>query len=74
MEIIEQKKISSKISVEDLYEVMQLVYERTFMQYIKKIVIALQNGDTARAYERKAELLDMYDKLIYIMLYGILSE
>lgn len=73
MEIIDTQKLSSKICVEDLYEVMQLVYERTFMHHIKKIILDLKSNKSESAAERKGQLLEMYDKLIYIMLYGILS-
>lgn len=74
MEIIDtSQNLSPKISVDDLYVVMQLVYEKTFMSQIKKIVLCQNQGDMESAYERKQTLLDMYDKLIYIMLHGILA-
>lgn len=73
IEIINTKNISDKISLGDLYEVMQLLYEKTFMYHIAKIIKCIQNDDMQSALDRKAKLLDMYDKLIYIMLNGILS-
>lgn len=73
LEMLNEENISEKISLADLYEVMQLLYEKTFMHQIWKIIRCIKKGDLSAARERETALLDMYDKLIYIMLHGILS-
>lgn len=73
VEILNIENISDKISIDDLNDVIQLIYEKTFMIQLKKIIVCLKEGDLVSAEERKKILLDMYDKLIYIMLHGILS-
>lgn len=73
IEILNEENISDNISLRDLYEVMQLLYEKTFMFQIKKIILCLKANDFVMVQERRASLLDMYDKLIYIMIHGIVS-
>lgn len=71
MEIVSSGNLNLEISIDNLFDVMRLVYERTFMPQLKKIIFAI-NEETATT--KKEELLSKYDKLIYIMLNGILNE
>ncbi len=72
-EIINAEKITEKVSFENIYQVIQIVIEKTFVPQIKKIVLALTNNQTDEANELRNNLLGIYDTLIYIILYGILS-
>ena len=71
MEIVSSGNLNPEISIDNLFDVMRLVYERTFMPQLKKIIFAI-NEEVATT--KKKELLSKYDKLIYIMLNGILNK
>ncbi len=74
MEIVSGGNLNPEISVDNLFDVMRLVYERTFMPHLKRIISAVKQNDIKTVLSRKEELLSVYDKLIYIMLNGILNK
>ena len=72
LQIVQSEAHKINISQEDLYMVMQTVYENMFMFNVSKIVKAIKQNDILLAKKRQEALLSRYDNLIRVMLYGIL--
>lgn len=72
LQIVQSETHKINISQEDLYLVMQTVYENMFMFNMNKIVKAVKQNDILLAKKRQEALLSRYDNLIRVMLYGIL--
>ncbi len=73
LEIIHYGNLKDNIDDENLYEIFRMVYENMSIRYINKIIMCIKNGDSDSAHKRIKNLFELYDKLIYIMLNGILS-
>ena len=74
LEILHAANVKKNISDSELLEVMKLVYDNMFLTDMAKIVDALHAGDTAHAQKLSDDLLDLYTRLIHVLLYGMLRE
>lgn len=73
LEIIHAAKVEKNIPDSELLEVMNIIYDNMFLNYIYKIISALKKGDNALAGKLSDDLLGLYTRLIHVLLYGILS-
>ena len=74
MEIMHTSNVKKNLSDSELLDVMKIVYYSLFMNDMHKITTAQLNGDNAHAQKMSEDLLNLYSRLINVLLYGILSE
>ena len=73
LEIIHAANEKVNVSDEELYSTMRVMYDHLFLKYMRQIVALNARGDTAGTVQAQKELLARYDRLIQILLYGILA-
>ncbi|HIW85260.1 MAG TPA: TetR/AcrR family transcriptional regulator [Candidatus Eubacterium faecipullorum] len=74
LEIIYSANVVKSISDNEMLEVMKLIYDNMFLTNMHKIITATLKGDTAHAQKLSDDLLDLYTRLIHVLLYGMLRE
>lgn len=74
LEIIHIAKCERNIPDSELLEVMKVVYDNMFLNDMYKIVEALLKGDATRAGKLKDDLLGLYNRLIHVLLCGIIAD
>ena len=73
LEIIHTAHERVNVSDEELYSTMRVMYNHLLIQYMHRVVDLKAEGDTAGMERERQELLHRYDRLIQILLYGILA-
>ena len=53
---------------------MKVVYDNMFLNDMYKIIITLNKGDTAHAKILSDDLLGLYNRLINVLLHGIIAD
>lgn len=74
MEILHTANIKMNLSDSELLEVMKVVYDSLFLNDMHKIVTTQLKGNYAHANKMSEDLLDLYGRLINVLLHGIISE
>lgn len=74
LEIIHMANVERNIPDNELLEVMKVVYDNMFLNDMYKIIITLNKGDTAHAKILSDDLLGRYNKLINVLLHGIIAD
>lgn len=62
------------ISDDDLHEILKTLYDNLFIQYMNKFVLAVKCGDEITAQYYKDYLLKLNDKVIQVILYGVIEK
>lgn len=73
LEIIHASGARLAVADADMYSTMRVMYDYLLVVYMHKVVDLYAVGDTAGADREQQALLDHYDRLIYILLHGILA-
>lgn len=73
LEIIHTANESVHVSDEELYTTMRVMYNYLLVKYMRRVVELNAAGDTVGVDRERKELLDRYDRLIHILLHGILA-
>lgn len=73
LEIIHASGARVHVSDADLYSTMRVMYDYLLIQYMQRVVDLSTAGDAAGADREQQALLDHYDRLIDILLHGILA-
>lgn len=73
LEIIHASDETVCVSDEDVYSTVQVVYDYVLMEYMRRVVELNTAGDKAGAQLQQQALLQHYDRLIQILLHGILA-
>lgn len=72
-EIFQNSSKNISASDEDLHEILRTIYDDFFTLYMKKYVQTITNNDEEAANYYKEYLLELNDKMIRIILYGLFS-
>lgn len=72
-EIFFKSSGSLNITDDDLHEILKTLYDNLFIHHMKKYVNALKSNDGETAQFYKNNLLELNDKVIHVMLHGLLS-
>lgn len=73
LEIIHTANERVNVSDEELYTTMRVMYNYLLVKYMHRVVEMNAVDDTAGAKRECQALLDHYDRLIHILLHGILA-
>ena len=73
LEIIHKAHERVKVSDEELYSTMRVMYNHLLIKYMHRVVDLKAEGDTAGMERERQELLHRYDRFIQMLLYGILA-
>ncbi len=73
LEIIHASGASISVSDSDMYSTMRVMYDYLLVKYMHRVVDLNAAGDTDAADREQQALLDHYDRLIHILLHGILA-
>ena len=73
LEIIHTAHERVNVSDEELYSTMRVMYNHLLIQYMQRVAELNAEGDTAGMERERQELLHRYDRLIHILLHGILA-
>lgn len=72
-EIFSKSSGSLNITDDDLHEILKTLYDNLFIHHMKKYVNALKSNDGETAQFYKNNLLELNDKVIHVILHGLLS-